>query len=82
MHINLDRLPWEQNRAWWFNPRDGKSTQIDDVPESGLYTFDPPGNSGGDNDWVLVIDEASRGYTEPGRVMVARLPIILTVTNR
>ena len=68
MHVNLDRLPWEQNKAWWFNPRDGKAAQINDVPQSGLHTFDPPGNPGGDNDWVLVIDEVSKGYTEPGRV--------------
>ena len=66
MHVNLDRLPWKNNKSWWFNPRDGKATPIEDVPHSGHHTFDPPGHSDGDNDWVLVIDEASKGYTKPG----------------
>ena len=65
IHVNLVALPWEQSKAWWFNPRNGKATQIDNVPNSGKYTFDPPGNSGGDNDWVLVIDDASKDYTDP-----------------
>ena len=67
MHVDLDELPWGRNKAWWFNPRNGKATQISDVPDSGNYTFDPPGNSGGDNDWVLIIDEAGKGYVEPGK---------------
>ena len=67
MHVNLDELPWEQNKAWWFNPREGKATQIDAVPNSGNHTFDPSGESGGDNDWVLVIDNAGRGWTAPGQ---------------
>ena len=66
IHVNLDELPWEQNKAWWFNPREGKATQIDNVPNSGNHTFDPPGESGGDNDWVLVIDDAGKGWTAPG----------------
>jgi len=65
MHINLDELSWEQNKAWWFNPREGKATQIDNVPDGGNYTFDPPGESGEDNDWVLVIDDAGKGWTAP-----------------
>jgi len=66
VHVDLDELDWQQNKAWWFNPRDGKSAQIDNVPNSGNHTFDPPGESGGDNDWTLVIDDASKGYSEPG----------------
>ena len=66
IHINLDELLWEQSKAWWFNPRNGKTTQIDNVPNSGKYTFDPPGNFGGDNDWVLVIDDTSKDYAKPG----------------
>lgn len=66
MHVNLDGLPWEQNKAWWFNPREGKATQID-IPNSGNHTFDPPGESGEDNDWVLVIDDAGKGWTAPGQ---------------
>jgi hypothetical protein len=70
MHVNLDELPWEQNKAWWFNPREGKATQIDDVPNSGNHKFDPSGESGGDNDWILVIDDAGKGWTAPGQELL------------
>jgi hypothetical protein len=69
VHVDLDELNWQQNKAWWFNPRDGKAIQIEDVPNSGHYTFDPPGESGGDNDWALVIDDAGKGYAEPGKIV-------------
>jgi len=68
IHLNLDELPWKQNRAWWFNPRDGKATPLDNVPNGGTYIFNPPGKSGSDNDWVLVIDNASKCFTEPGKI--------------
>ena len=66
LNVNLDDLPWEQNSCWWYNPRDGQATLIENVPNSGNYTFDPPGGTGRDHDWVLVIDDASKGYGAPG----------------
>jgi len=67
IYINLDELPWKYKSAWWFNPRDGKTTRVENFPNNGIYTCDPPGSFGQDNDWVLVIDDVSKGYTEPGR---------------
>ena len=72
MSVNFDELPWKRSKAWWFNPKSGKATQIDTIPGKGKYTFDPPGISGGDNDWVLVIDDAARDYPAPGNVMTAK----------
>lgn len=66
MYVNLDSLPWKHKKAWWLNPRDGKATPIKNLPRSGKYTFDPPGNPGNDNDWILVIDDESKDYTKPG----------------
>ena len=68
IYVDLDELPWDQNKAWWFNPRNGMVTRINKIPDSGTHIFDPPDNSGGDNDWVLVIDDAGKAYTEPGKV--------------
>ena len=70
MYVDLDELPWDHNKAWCFNPRNGKATQIGDVPKSGNHTFDPPGESGGDNDWILVIEDADRGWAVPGQELL------------
>jgi hypothetical protein len=66
--IVLRMLPAMQSQswiAWWYDPRTGKSRKAE-IPE-GLEqkTFRPPG-SGYGQDWVLVLDDASAGYTDPG----------------
>jgi hypothetical protein len=52
--------------AWWYNPRDGSATQIGQFANSGTRTF-TPSTSGAGNDWVLVLDQASRNFAAPGQ---------------
>jgi len=73
--ILASQLSGAKINAWWFNPRDGKC-----YDQSGLLTyipfesfekankeFDPPG-SDANLDWVLVLDDASKGYKIPGQL--------------
>ena len=69
IYLDLDALPWKESKAWWFNPRNGKSALIKEVPINDNHSFDPPGNSGGDNDWILVVDDIDKDYIEPGNDM-------------
>lgn len=62
LQINLSQVSGQKKKAWWFNPRTGKSKRAK-VPADGL--FHPP--SGG-RDWVLVIDDAAKGYPKPGMI--------------
>jgi hypothetical protein len=52
--------------AWWFNPRDGRATRIGTFPTSADRTFTPP-DPGEALDWVLVLDDAAKGYGPPGQ---------------
>ena len=52
-------------KAWWFNPRDGKATQIGAFENEGEREFTPP-NPGELLDWVLVLDDAAKSYPAPG----------------
>jgi hypothetical protein len=72
--IDMSRISGRQARAWWYNPRDGKcyddAGRVTTAPfgaynTSGTNTFDPPGETGKDQDWVLVLDDASRGFGIP-----------------
>jgi hypothetical protein len=63
--INI-QMPFAQNTCWWFNPRDGVATLIGTFAQ-GSKDFDCPGGTGRDHDWVLVIDDANKGYGEPGK---------------
>jgi len=56
-------------RAWWFNPRDGGALRIAECPNTGkleksfLSTWNLLSSG---PDWVLVVDDAGRGYPPPG----------------
>ena len=51
-------------RSYWYDPRNGKSTDIILKDEGKNQQFIPP-TSGYGQDWVLVIDDASKGYPKP-----------------
>ncbi|MFN3484177.1 MAG: glycoside hydrolase family 140 protein [Planctomycetota bacterium] len=66
--VRLGVLSGTTLRAWWFDPRTGAASLIGDVPNTGTQSFDPPGSPARGNDWVLVLDDASRGFATPGEV--------------
>jgi len=64
--VRMGRIGGKTVRAWWFNPRDGRSTAIGALPNRGIHRFQPPGVPGEGHDWVLVLDNATRQYGPPG----------------
>lgn len=52
-------------QSWWFDPRYGTSHSIYRGGNEGLQTFTPPG-SGRSQDWVLVLDDATKNFPPPG----------------
>ena len=67
--------------AWWFNPRDGRTyssqTEKSNKPFKTLRNvtsqkFDPPGSPHPENDWILVLDDASKSYPTPGTVFATK----------
>lgn len=72
--IDLEKLSGESLVAWWFSPRDGSAQQAGEFARQGQREFRPPsgGDASGDAqtdgpDWVLVLDDASREFPEPGK---------------
>jgi hypothetical protein len=63
--IHLTRLSGRQIRAWWLDPRSGTIRQGAVFPRQGVQEFRPP-TQGNGQDWVLVLDDASRAYPAPG----------------
>jgi hypothetical protein len=64
--VDLAKIAGERVRAWWFDPRTGVATEIGFLPGREKRTFDPPGGGSRGNDWVLVVDDASAGFSAPG----------------
>jgi hypothetical protein len=63
--VNTAALP-KRLAAWWFNPKEGTAQQATIATGKGTVTCTPP-TTGMENDWVLVLDDATKGYREPGK---------------
>ena len=63
--VRMSRITGPKVAAWWFNPRTGQATVIGTFPNTGEHTFMPP-DPGEMIDWVLVLDDAAKGFGAPG----------------
>ena len=63
--IRTDKLSGSTIKAYWFDPRKGTSRVIETFARAKRRQFKPP-SSGKDNDWVLVLDDAAKGFVLPG----------------
>ena len=50
----------------WYSPRDGSARAIGRLANRGEHEFTPSGTAGDGNDWVLVLDDASKRFPPPG----------------
>jgi hypothetical protein len=64
--IQLETISGNEVKGWWFNPRTGEASEIGTFLNSGIKEFTPPGKRGRGNDWVLVLDDASKDFPPPG----------------
>ncbi|NMO98041.1 glycoside hydrolase family 140 protein [Paenibacillus lemnae] len=66
--LNMGSISGTEVTGWWFNPRSGESEYIGAFQNTGISSFDPPGQQVEGNDWVLILDDASKQYDAPGIV--------------
>jgi len=52
--------------SWWFDLRYGRAYPIHTGVGTAIQFFTPP-SSGRGCDWILVLDDASRGFAPPGQ---------------
>jgi hypothetical protein len=72
--VDMSKVSGIRAKAWWYNPRDGKcydgrkesGAPFDTFSTNGIRDFDPPGSAGEGNDWILVLDDAAKGFPPPG----------------
>jgi hypothetical protein len=63
--VNLHGLPSQSIRAFWFNPCQNAAQLIGTFERTEKREFSPP-TRGRNNDWVLVIDDASENLPKLG----------------
>ena len=63
--IVLDKIGADKITAYWYDPRKGESSISETISGKGTLKFTPP-STGRGNDWVLILDDASKGFKSPG----------------
>jgi hypothetical protein len=59
--VNTGKITGAELTAYWYDPRKGEATKIGSFPNIGTHQFQPP-TSGYGKDWILVLDDAGKGY--------------------
>ncbi len=64
--VNLGKISGDRVKCWWFNPRSGDSSDAGGFENKGIHEFTAPSEGFG-SDWVLILDDASKGFEPPVR---------------
>jgi hypothetical protein len=59
--INMVSLSGKKVKAQWYNPREGTFAYIGEFENAGVQEFIAP-TKGGNDDWVLVLEDPERNY--------------------
>ncbi|SOE21141.1 Putative collagen-binding domain of a collagenase [Spirosomataceae bacterium TFI 002] len=64
--IQMGKISGKKVNAWWFDPRTGEAYALGTFNNTDTMNFNPPGEKYNGNDWVLVLDDASKKFNKPG----------------
>jgi hypothetical protein len=63
--IVLDKVGAKEINVSWYNPRNGETKFVEKIPGQGIKNFKPL-TGGRGNDWILMLDDASKNLKSPG----------------
>ena len=64
--VSTNKISGKELIARWYNPKNGEIKDAGRFTRQAQQEFSPP-TSGYGHDWVLVIDDVSKGYQMPGK---------------
>ena len=67
LKVKTEKIKSDKLKGWWFNPRDGRSITLGVFDNKKEMEF-APHSEGRGSDWLLVIDDASKGFVDPAVV--------------
>ncbi len=70
IHLRMDKMTADTLTGYWYNPREGKSVAKPAFKNNRkVQSFVTP-SSGSRTDWVLVLDDPDKKYTDPGNFIL------------
>ncbi len=62
--VNTNKISGKEINSYWYNPRNGEVKNNNKSVKNAQQEFTPP-STGYGQDWVLIIDDASKNYAPP-----------------
>ena len=70
VHIEMKKLTTDTISGYWYNPREGTSLPIEAFKNTKKVKVFVPPSSGQITNWVLVLDDKSKNYPDPAKVII------------
>ena len=67
-NIDLTKISGSGLKSWWYDPRTGNHFEAQDIKKSNSVSIVPP-TSGKGHDWILVIDDSSKDFQAPWKIV-------------
>jgi hypothetical protein len=64
--VNTTSVKGSKIIAWWFNPKNDKAIRVGLFAKERIMSFTPP-DTGSESDWVLVLDNANKRFSDPDK---------------
>ncbi len=64
--ISTEKLKAAKVNVWWYDASIGEAINVGELDVVKEMVFDPPADEQRGNDWVLVLDDAAKGFAKPG----------------
>ena len=74
--VAMGRISGTKVKARWYNPRNGEAVLAGEFENRGIRHFDPPGEPGPGNDWVLILDDADESFPVPGNIFHIQYSVV------
>ena len=65
--VNSAKISGKEWNAFWYNPRNGESKNAGKFSAKTSIDFNAP-SSGYGQDWILILDDASKNYVQPNGI--------------
>ncbi len=70
VHVDLKKLEADTINGYWYNPREGTSSPVEEFANTKKVKAFVPPSSGPMVDWVLILDDKSKNYSDPAKTVL------------
>lgn len=68
----MGKISGKQVKVSWYDPREGTTKASSTIDNTETHEFTPP-TKGLGQDWILIVDDASKNFKEPQKIVTRKI---------